>query len=156
MFSSYLRKNFHNMIIMELSYNQLKKREVINVPDGKSLGFIIDLTLSFPKGILTGITVPGNKKCKLLRIFDRNKIFIDEKRIIKIGSDVILVDIRCGDVCGDNVDLNNRPVCPQKPPNPKPNCPPPCPPCPPKHKEFPSCEELFGEGGNGRIDTGDY
>lgn len=142
---------------MELSYNQLKKREVINITDGKSLGFIIDLTLSFPKGTLTGITVPGNKKCSLLRIFDRNKIFIEEKRIIKIGSDVILVNIRCGDTCGDNVDLNSATVCPPKPPTNRQTCPPPCPPpCPPRHKDFPSCEELFSDSQNGRIDTGDY
>jgi YlmC/YmxH family sporulation protein len=144
---------------MELTYNDLKKREVINVSDGKSLGYINNLTLSFPKGVLTGITVPGSKKNCLFRLFDRNKLFIDEKRIIKIGSDVILVDIRCGDTCGDSVDINGPTIIPKpKPPQPCPQpCPPPCPPNSPKRcGDLPSCEQLFGSADSGRIDTGDY
>lgn len=139
------------MIIMELSFSQLKKREVINVSDGRSLGYPIDITLSFPKGAFSGITVPGNRKNCILRLFDRNKTFIDERRILKIGSDVILVDVKCGDACGDNVDLTHR----QKGREEKPPCPPPCGPCKPQKPLYPDCEELFGSS-EGRIDTGDY
>ena len=72
---------------MELSFNELKKREVINIVDGKCLGKMTDMTLSFPTGIITGITVPGKKSNCIFKIFDRGKLFIAEKDIIKIGGD---------------------------------------------------------------------
>ena len=77
---------------MNLSFKDLSKREVINVTDGKCLGHIIDLTLDFPKGIMTGITVPSKKSIfNFLGFYDR--IFIEEYKIKKIGTDVILVDL---------------------------------------------------------------
>ena len=110
---------------MELSFNELKKREVVNVSDGKCYGKITDLTLSFPKGVLTGITVPGSKKNCFLRLFDRNKLFIEERKIIRIGSDVILVDLKCGDTYDTSVKVVNK-----KPPPPPPfPAIPPCSPC---------------------------
>ncbi len=123
---------------MQLSFCDLRKKDVINVADGRCLGRIIDLTLKFPQGILTGITVPG-RRIYGFRLFDRSQVFIDESKILKIGGDVILVNINCGDVCLPNSN--------------------PTPPPKPKHKGqgggncFPTCEELFG---NDRIDTSDY
>ncbi len=77
---------------MELSFKELSKREVVNVTDGKCLGHIVDLTLDFPKGIMSGITVPSKKS-----IFNclgwYEKIFIESYKIKKIGKDVILVDL---------------------------------------------------------------
>ena len=109
---------------MELSFNDLKKRDVINVSDGKCYGRITDLTLSFPKGVLTGITVPGSKKNCITRLFDRNRFFIEESKIIRIGNDVILVDLKCGDVCEPHVKVGK----PKPPPPPPPAFPiiPPC------------------------------
>ncbi|MBO5286208.1 MAG: YlmC/YmxH family sporulation protein [Clostridia bacterium] len=78
---------------MELSFKDLAKREVINVPDGRCLGHIVDLTLDFPKGIMVGITVPAKKT--ILNIFGfYEKLFIEDYKIKKIGSDVILVDLK--------------------------------------------------------------
>lgn len=105
---------------MELSFNELKKRDVVNVSDGKCYGKITDLTLSFPKGVMTGITVFGSKKNCFLRLFDNNKIFIDEKKILRIGSDVILVDLKCGDTCDTGVKVGNK----KPPPADIPPCPP--------------------------------
>lgn len=77
---------------MNLSFKELSKREVINVTDGKCLGHIIDLTLDFPKGIMTGITVPSKKSIfNCFGFYDR--IFIEVYKIKKIGTDVILVDL---------------------------------------------------------------
>ena len=77
---------------MNLSFKDLSKREVINVTDGKCLGHIVDLTLSFPKGIMIGITVPSKKSIfNIFGLYDR--IFIEEYKIKKIGTDVILVDL---------------------------------------------------------------
>ena len=80
---------------MELSYNELRKRDVINVPDGRCLGRITDLKLSFPSGVMVGIVVPGRKSRGIFRWFDKTEFYIDRSRIIKIGGDVILVDISC-------------------------------------------------------------
>ena len=129
---------------MELTYNQLKEREVINVNDGKSLGTVIDLTLSFPEGKLKGITVPGHKQGFFSRLFDRTRLYIDRRDIKKIGGDVILVSLNCGDTCSENVG-----VAPNKFEHPNTKCPPPCPPkCSPcddkNEQDFP------------RIDLSDY
>lgn len=139
---------------MNLSYKDLQKRDVINIADGRCLGRIIDMQLSFPKGILTGIVVPGRRVFGF-RLFDRTQIFIDESRIVKIGGDVILVNINCGDVCSPSTK-------PSKP------CPPPkhcspnaCPPnpCAPHGNASGidcrnlSCEEILEDC---RIDKSDY
>ena len=79
---------------MELFYSELQKREVINISDGRSLGFIIDIKIKFPEGKLVGIVVPGRKVNLLLRFFDRTRLYIEEKNIVKIGGDVILVNLR--------------------------------------------------------------
>ena len=79
----------------KLSYNELRKRDVINVPDGRCLGRIIDLRLSFPSGVMVGIVVPGRKSKGICHWFDKTEFYIDRSRIIKIGGDVILVDISC-------------------------------------------------------------
>ena len=143
---------------MRLSYRDLKKRDVINVEDGRCLGRIIDLDLNFPSGVLAGIVVPG-RKVHFCRIFDKTEIYIDQSRIIKIGGDVILVNINCGDNCSPNSNLkgggkNHKPKPPCN------HCPPPnhCSPnsCPPQNScsvgNIPTCNQLFGEDSS----DGDY
>ena len=151
---------------MELTYNELRKRDVINVADGRCLGRIIDLRLSFPEGVLVGIVVPGRKVKGILRCFDKSELYIDESRILKIGGDVILVDINCGDMCSSGVRIN-KPLRPDKdcekcPPSCPPPRPQPCsPPCTPQNNcKKPHDSDCF-EGGifsgvSGRIDTDDY
>lgn len=90
---------------MELTYNELKKREVINVVDGKSLGKIIDMTLIFPEGKLIGITVPGRNQNCISKIFEKSRVYIPRKNIKKIGGDVILVHIDCGGVCDSSSEI---------------------------------------------------
>ncbi|MBQ9514203.1 MAG: YlmC/YmxH family sporulation protein [Clostridia bacterium] len=79
---------------MDLSFSELKKREVISVSDGKSLGFLTNITLTFPSGEMVGITVPGKKLNCITKLFNRSKIYIPSYKILKIGNDVILVDLR--------------------------------------------------------------
>ena len=125
-----------------LSYNELKKREVINIADGKSLGHICDLTLNFPSGTLAGISVPGRNSKGILKLFDKCQLFIEQNKIIKIGSDVILVNLKCSDVCAESTSVS---VNQEK----KSTC------CPPKP---PTCEDIFGPNKKAdcRIDTDDY
>ena len=77
---------------MELSFNELKKRDVINISDGRCLGRMTNLKLKFPQGLLTGIYVPGKKR-GFFGFFDKSEIFIEVNKILKIGGDVILFDL---------------------------------------------------------------
>lgn len=111
---------------MDLSFRDLRKRDVINVSDGACLGRIIDIVLDFPKGIMTGIVVPGRRGRGIFGFFNKTDIFIDEKRIIKIGNDVILVELKSHQ--GYTPERNRPKPPPNCPPNP---CPPPVNPCKP-------------------------
>ena len=76
---------------MECSYRELKTKCVINVVDGKNLGRVCDIVFTFPEGRVFGIVVPGS--CGV-HLFHRNDIFISLRNIVKIGADVILVDLK--------------------------------------------------------------
>lgn len=72
---------------MELSFNQLKKLQVICVSDGKNLGRVCDITFLYPENCIKGFTVSGGAGFK----FMRDEQFIPWESISKIGEDVILV-----------------------------------------------------------------
>lgn len=75
-----------------LRVSDLRAREVINVLDGRRLGFIGDLDIDLEVGRIRGIVVPGQGK--ILGLFGRdNDIYIPWDKIVKIGLDVILVDL---------------------------------------------------------------
>ena len=140
---------------MELTYNQLKKRDVINIVDGRCLGRIVDLKLRFPEGVLQGIFVPGRRKSFLSCVFDKSTIYIDESRIIKIGGDVILVNLSV-ERNDDKPKIENcKKPCPPCPPPPCVPCPPPCPPQPKQHCQQPIDFSVLSGGGM-RNDEEDY
>lgn len=69
-----------------------KHKEVININDGKRLGFVQDVTADLESGVITSIIVPGNTK--LLNLFaGNNDIVIPWNQIKCIGEDIILVEI---------------------------------------------------------------
>ena len=69
-----------------------KHKEVINIKDGKRLGYVQDVCADLETGTITSIIVPGNNK--LINIFSSNNdIEIPWKNIKCIGNDLILVDI---------------------------------------------------------------
>ena len=69
-----------------------KHKEVINITDGKRLGFVQDVTANLESGTITSIIVPGSNK--VLNIFSFiNDIIIPWEKIKCIGDDVILVEI---------------------------------------------------------------
>lgn len=77
---------------MELSFSDLKCKEVINVTDGKKLGCVIDVVFHSCNGMVLGFIVPGNKKG--FNFFKPcENIFIPYNNICKIGIDVILVEL---------------------------------------------------------------
>ena len=69
-----------------------KHKEVINIKDGKRLGFVQDVCAELGTGNITSIIVPGNNK--MLNIFSTgNEITIPWENVKCIGEDIILVEI---------------------------------------------------------------
>ena len=44
-----------------LSTDKLKNKEVINIFDGKSIGFVSDIEVDPKEGVIGGIVIPGGK-----------------------------------------------------------------------------------------------
>ena len=79
---------------MDVSYTELKSKEVINLTSGARMGKIIDLILDTKSKTVLGLVVPGARK-----LFQPNEdIFIPWKNISKIGTDTILVNIDCNNL----------------------------------------------------------
>ena len=77
---------------MELTFCELRTKEVVNICDGKRLGNIIDMVFDTTCARVTGIIVPAEKS--FMSLFkSNNDIFIPYNRIRKIGKDVILVEL---------------------------------------------------------------
>jgi len=77
---------------MELSFCELRAKEVVNICDGKKMGNIIDLIFDCSCARITGLVVPCEKN--LFNFFkSNNDIFIPYNRIRKIGTDIILVEL---------------------------------------------------------------
>ena len=69
-----------------------KRKEVINLNDGKRLGYVQDVNADFKTGTITELIVPGNSK--FFNIFSNgNDIIIPWNAIKVIGEDIIVVDI---------------------------------------------------------------
>ena len=77
---------------MEITFCDLRAKEVVNICDGKRLGNIIDIVFDSCCVCITGIVVPGEKS--FFSFFKNNPdIFIPFNKIRKIGRDVILVEL---------------------------------------------------------------
>ena len=74
---------------MEYNLNDLKKKRVINVADGKDLGKITDVVITYPEGKVKGIIVPGKKS----GIFFSGELIINFRCVERIGDDTILVKL---------------------------------------------------------------
>ncbi len=76
---------------MDESMTDLTDKQVINICDGKILGYVTDFKVDSCSGRLTAIILPGEggffgfKKC--------TDIIVPWEKICKIGVDTILVDI---------------------------------------------------------------
>ena len=74
---------------MEYNLSDLKKKNVINVLDGRDLGKISDLVLSYPDGKIKSIVVPGKRNC----FFSSCELIINFCCIERIGDDTVLVKL---------------------------------------------------------------
>lgn len=68
-----------------------KQKEVINLTDGRRLGYVQDVEANFETGEITAIIVPGSSK--MFSIGQKNDIVIPWQNIRRIGDDIILVEI---------------------------------------------------------------
>ena len=70
-----------------------RNKEVINVCDGKRLGFVSDVDINFEKGTIEAIIVPGPSG--LVNFFSgkaKGDYVIPWHKITKVGEDIILVE----------------------------------------------------------------
>ena len=89
---------------MDYNYLDLKKKKVINVADGRDLGRITDIILSFPEGKIKSVIVPGKKSS----LFSNTELIINFCCIERIGDDAILVHLceRREEFCNANGGRN--------------------------------------------------
>lgn len=78
-------------MVNDITFCELREKEVINTVDGKKLGRILDMVFTCHGDIL-GIVVPGEKRL-FKSISSNESLFIPWKCITKIGEDTILVNL---------------------------------------------------------------
>lgn len=69
-----------------------KQKEVININEGKIIGFVVDVNADFGRGEIDSIIVAQSGKL-FSSVLGKNNITIPWDKITKIGEDVILVDL---------------------------------------------------------------
>ncbi len=76
-----------------ISTQDIKNKELINIFDGKSLGYVSDIEINLEKGRIEALIVPAQSG--FFSLFSReNEYIIKWKDIKKIGEDVILVEVK--------------------------------------------------------------
>lgn len=85
-------------MIADLTFCELREKEVVNIADGKKFGRILDMAFT-SNGTIKGLIVPGEKKF-FKNISGDESIFVPWKNIVKIGEDAILVQLgEMGVIC---------------------------------------------------------
>ncbi len=75
-----------------INLSEMREKEVINIRDGSRLGFIYDFEINLDKGVVEAIILPGQGK--ILGLFGKNNdLVIGWHNIVRIGQDIILVDL---------------------------------------------------------------
>lgn len=74
---------------MELTFTELRSKEVVNTQDGRKLGRIFDMVFCWPENRWLGVVVPNGK----VFCSKKQELFIELKNIVKIGEDVVLVNV---------------------------------------------------------------
>lgn len=77
-----------------LNTDEIRNKEVINIFDGKSLGYVCDIEINLQAGTIDGIVLPGSRG--IFNLFGRGEedIVIRWSDIKTVGEDVILVDVK--------------------------------------------------------------
>lgn len=76
-----------------LNTENIKNKEVINIRDGKSLGFVYDIEINLEQGRIDGIVLPGERGFFNLFGKETDDFVIKWKNVKTVGDDVILVEV---------------------------------------------------------------
>ena len=76
-----------------ISTDKLKNKEVINISDGRSLGFVYDIEVDLDNGVIDGIVIPGARGFMGLFSKKEGDMVIKWDKVKTVGDDVILVDL---------------------------------------------------------------
>lgn len=92
----------------DITFCEMREKEVINIIDGKKLGRILDMVFTCSGDVL-GIVVPGEKRF-FKNIAGGDSLFIPWKCITKIGEDAILIELSASSAtnCDPNQTQCNR------------------------------------------------
>lgn len=72
--------------------SDLRDKEVVNATDGRRLGYFEDVEVDLEAGRISAFVIP--MRAKFLGVFGReNSLVISWTKIVKIGVDVILVEL---------------------------------------------------------------
>jgi len=73
--------------------SELQSKDVVNIGDGKRLGTIGDLEIDADNGVIKAIVIPGESRFFGM-VGGGQDYVVPWSQIVRIGSDVILVDLR--------------------------------------------------------------
>lgn len=76
-----------------VSTDLLKEKEVINIKDGRFLGYIGDIDINLEKGKIEAVIIPGSKGMFNLFSGKQQDKVIKWEYVKTIGDDVVLVDV---------------------------------------------------------------
>lgn len=74
---------------MNCKFSELKKKKVVNILDGKVLGYITDLIFQFPEGKILNYIATDKKG-----VFCKDEYVICPCDVNKIGDDTVLVCLK--------------------------------------------------------------
>ena len=77
-----------------LNTDEIRNKEVINIFDGKSPGYVCDIEINLQAGTIDGIVLPGSRG--IFNLFGKGEedIVIKWSDVKTVGEDVILVDVK--------------------------------------------------------------
>ncbi len=71
---------------------EIYSKRVINLVDGETLGFVKDLHVRMPEGLVEALVIAPPRWNRLVRVMDRHReLIIPWPNVATIGADVILV-----------------------------------------------------------------
>lgn len=73
--------------------SELQAKDVVSVGDGKRLGSIGDLEIDTDSGLISALVIPGQGRFFGM-VGSGKEYVVPWNQIVKIGTDVILVDLR--------------------------------------------------------------
>lgn len=75
-----------------INTQDIRDKEVINIHDGRSMGYVDDMEVDLQRGLVEGIVVPAARR--MFSFFGRDTdVVIRWKDVKRIGEDVVLVDV---------------------------------------------------------------